>query len=42
MFLLYGAIAIFTFAAQDYFFIVGWDHSLKKTSVEYGQSFLGL
>lgn len=41
MFLLYGAIAIFTFAAQDYFFIFGWDHSLKKTSVEYAQSFLG-
>lgn len=39
MFLLYGAITIFTFAAQDYFFIVGWDHSLNKTSVEYGQFF---
>lgn len=39
MFLLYGAIAIFTFAAQDYFVIVGRDHSLKKTSVEYWQFF---
>lgn len=42
MFLLYGAIAIFTFATQDYFFIVGWDHSLKKKALNMGNLFFSL
>ena len=34
MFLLYRKITVFTLATQDYVFIVGWDHSLRKITCE--------